>query len=63
MSIHGGSQKDARNIEQGFASGHRNVNCLEDEKAEKCDGDAKSKNEGSFASRPSKPECETKRVH
>jgi hypothetical protein len=27
ISIHG-SQKDARNIEQGFALGHRNVNYL-----------------------------------
>jgi hypothetical protein len=27
ISIHG-NQKEARNIEQGFAPGHRNVNCL-----------------------------------
>jgi hypothetical protein len=33
ISIHG-NKKDARNIEQGFAPGHRNVNCLQDEKAE-----------------------------
>jgi hypothetical protein len=26
-----GNQKEARNIEQGFAPGHRNVNCLQDE--------------------------------
>jgi hypothetical protein len=31
ISIHG-SQKDARNIEQDFALGHRNINCLQDEK-------------------------------
>jgi hypothetical protein len=61
ISIHG-SQKDARNIEQGFAPGHINVNYLQDEKAENCNGDAKSKNEGSFTSRPIEPECETKRV-
>jgi hypothetical protein len=28
-----GNQKDARNIEQGFTLGHRNVNCLQDEKS------------------------------
>jgi hypothetical protein len=33
ISIHG-SQKEARNIKQGFTPGHRNVNCLQDEKAE-----------------------------
>jgi hypothetical protein len=33
ISIHG-NQKDARNIEQGFAPGHINVNCLQDEKTE-----------------------------
>jgi hypothetical protein len=27
ISVHG-NQKDARNIEQGYAPGHRNVNCL-----------------------------------
>jgi hypothetical protein len=27
ISVHG-NKKDARNIEQGYASGHRNVNCL-----------------------------------
>jgi hypothetical protein len=61
ISIHG-SQKDARNIEKGFTPGHRNVNCLQDEKAENCNGDVKSKNEDSFSSRPIEPECETKRV-
>jgi hypothetical protein len=29
-------RKDARNIEQGFALGQRNVNCLQDEKTEGC---------------------------
>jgi hypothetical protein len=33
ITIHG-SQKDARNIQQGFTLGHKNVNCLQDEKAE-----------------------------
>jgi hypothetical protein len=61
FSIHG-SQKDARNIDQGFAPSHRNVNCLKDEKAENCNGDAKSKNVDSFTSRPIVPKCETKRV-
>jgi hypothetical protein len=61
ISIHG-SQKDARNIEQGFAPSRRNVNCLQDEKAENCNGDAKSKNKASFASRPIEPKYETKRV-
>jgi hypothetical protein len=55
ISIHD-SQKDARNIEQGFTLGHRNVNCLQDEKAENCNGDAENKNEGSFISRPIEPE-------
>jgi hypothetical protein len=61
ISIHG-SQKDARNIEQGFTLGHRNVNCLQDEKAENGSGNVKNKNEGSFASRPIELECESKRV-
>jgi hypothetical protein len=61
ISIHDG-QKDARNIEQDFVPGHRNVNCLQDEKAENCNGDVKSKNEGNFASRLIKLEWETKRV-
>jgi hypothetical protein len=61
ISIHG-SQEDARNIEQGFAPSHRNVNCLQDAKAENSNGDVKSKNEDSFTSRPIEPECEAKRV-
>jgi hypothetical protein len=35
---------------------------LQDKKAENCNGTAKSKNEDSFASRPIKPECKTRRV-
>jgi hypothetical protein len=31
ISVHG-SQKDARNIEQGFAPGHRNINCQQEAK-------------------------------
>jgi hypothetical protein len=31
ITVHG-NQKYARNIERGFAPGHRNVNCLQDEK-------------------------------
>jgi hypothetical protein len=31
ISVHG-SQKDARNIEQGFAHHHKNMNCLQEEK-------------------------------
>jgi hypothetical protein len=46
ISIHG-SQKDARNIEQSFAPGHRNINCLQKEKAENCSSIAKNVNEGS----------------
>jgi hypothetical protein len=50
------------NIEQGLAPGHRNVNCLENEKKENCISAPKSKSKDSFASRPIEPECETKRV-
>jgi hypothetical protein len=59
--IHG-SQKDARNIEQCFTLGHRNINCLQDEKTENDSADVKSKSDGSFARRPIEPECEIKRV-
>jgi hypothetical protein len=61
ITIHG-RQKDARNIEQGFASGHRNVNCLQDEKAENGSNTAKGMNEGTFAGRPIEPECGTRKV-
>jgi hypothetical protein len=61
ISIHG-IQKEVRTIEHGFAPGHMNVYCLQDEKIENSSGDVKSKNEGSLISRPIEPECETKRV-
>jgi hypothetical protein len=61
ISVHG-NQKDARNIEQGFTLGRRNVNCLQDEKAHGYNSITRKENEGSFASRPIEPECETKRV-
>jgi hypothetical protein len=57
-----GNQKDARNIEQGFTLGHRNVNCLQDEKAEDNSSRTGNENKGSFASSSIEPECETKRV-
>jgi hypothetical protein len=57
-----GNQKEARNIEQGFTPGHRNVNCLQNEKAENCSSIARNENEGSSASRPIESECDTKRV-
>jgi hypothetical protein len=60
ITIHG-NQKDARNMEQGFDLGHRNVNCLQDEKAENGSSTAKRTNEGSFASKPIEPECETRK--
>jgi hypothetical protein len=59
--IHG-SQKDARNVEQGFILGHMNVNCLQDDKAENGSKTAKRMNEGTFTDRPIEPECETKKV-
>jgi hypothetical protein len=40
----------------------RIVNCLQDEKTENSSGNVKSKNEGSFISRPIEPEYDTKRV-
>jgi hypothetical protein len=45
------SQKDARNIEQGFAPSHRNVNYLQDTKAKVCIHATARKDEGSFTSR------------
>jgi hypothetical protein len=61
ISIHG-SQKDARNIEQGFASGQRDINCLQDEKIENGNVDVKRKSDDSFASRPIELEGKDKRV-
>jgi hypothetical protein len=57
------SQKDARNIEEGFAPGLRNVNCLQDEKSESVSGTSATKIKVSLADKPAiEPECETKRV-
>jgi hypothetical protein len=56
------SQKDARNMEQGFAPGHRNVNCLQDEKIENSNSNTKNENEDSSTSRSIELECETNRV-
>jgi hypothetical protein len=61
ITIHS-SQKDVRNIEQCFIPGHRNVNCLQDKKAENGSSTAKRMNEGTFASRPIEPKCETQKV-
>jgi hypothetical protein len=62
ISIHD-SQKDARNIEQGFAPGHRNVNCLQYEKIESCnDTSATKSREGLVRKIAIEPKCKTKRV-
>jgi hypothetical protein len=58
-----GSQKDARNIELSFTSGHRNVNCLEDEKTKSHHDPRVAKSKASIASKLAiEPECETTRV-
>jgi hypothetical protein len=59
ISFHG-NKKDTRNIEQGFAPGHRNVNCLQDEKEDGSSSIARKEGEGSSASRPIESERETK---
>jgi hypothetical protein len=51
ISVHG-SQKVARNIQQGFALGHRNVNYLQDEEAEGSSSSARKDCEANSASRP-----------
>jgi hypothetical protein len=62
ISVHG-SQKDVSNIEKGFASGHSNVNCLQDEKIESCNDIGATKSRESFASKPAiELECKTKKV-
>jgi hypothetical protein len=61
ISIHG-NKKEARSIEQCFTPGHRNVNCLQDQKAKNNSNIARNENEGSSTSRPIEPECETKGV-
>jgi hypothetical protein len=49
-------------MEQGFAPGHMNVNCLQDQKAENGNMTATRTNEGTFTNRSIKPECETRKV-
>jgi hypothetical protein len=61
ISVHG-NQKDARNIEQGFTPGHRNVNCLHDGKTEDSTSITGKQNNASFKSRPINLECEIKIV-
>jgi hypothetical protein len=51
ISVHG-SQKDTRNIDQSFAPGHRNINCLQDEKIENCYGPSATKSEEGIVIRP-----------
>jgi hypothetical protein len=57
-----GNQKDARNIEEGYAPRHRDVNYLPDDKTESHCSTSNRKNEGSLGSRPIELECETKTV-
>jgi hypothetical protein len=57
-----GNQKDARNIEQGFAPGHRNINYLKNEKAEGNSSFARKESKGTSVGRSIGPECETKSV-
>jgi hypothetical protein len=58
-----GNQKDARNIEKDFAPGHRNVNCLQDEKSERANGASANKSKENFVDKPAiELECEIKRV-
>jgi hypothetical protein len=62
ISVHG-SQKDARNIEQGFAPKHRNVNRLQQEEDKGQRDMSTSKAEASIDSKIAiESECETKRV-
>jgi hypothetical protein len=62
ISIHG-NQKDTRNIEQGFATGHRNVNCLQHGKTESCNDTSATKSWEAFINNLAiEPEWETKRV-
>jgi hypothetical protein len=61
ISVHG-SQKDARNIEQGFVLGHKNVNYLQDIRVESDSSNPKNENGDSSASRLIEPEGEPTRV-
>jgi hypothetical protein len=44
-----GSQKDGGNIEQDFAPGHKNVNCIQDEKSESANDASANKSTEIFA--------------
>jgi hypothetical protein len=62
ISIHS-SQKDARNIEQGFTPGHRNVNCLQEAKGGGQQDSSMPEAEAGMRSKAAiEPKCETKRV-
>jgi hypothetical protein len=62
ITVHG-NQKVARNIEQGFVPGHKNVNCLQDKKSESSNDASANKNKESFTDKPAiKSEYEIKRV-
>jgi hypothetical protein len=61
ISVHS-NKKDARNIEQGFALGHKNVNCLQDEKTKSNNNITDKQGKGSFRRRPIEPKCEIKIV-
>jgi hypothetical protein len=61
ISIHG-SQKDARNIEQDFAPGHRNINFLQEE-AKGGQDTSTTKSEATIINKSAiEPNCETKRI-
>jgi hypothetical protein len=57
------SQKDARNIEQGFMPGHKNVNCLQDKEAKGSYDTNVAKSGASIVSKPAtEPDCMKNRV-
>jgi hypothetical protein len=62
ISVHG-SQKDARNIEQGFAPEHRIVNYLQEDETEGHHNASTTKSEASTVSKTViELGCETKRI-
>jgi hypothetical protein len=62
ISIHG-CQKDARNIKQGFAPGHRIISCVQEDEAKGRQDSSIAKSEATIMNRPTNgAECETKRV-
>jgi hypothetical protein len=62
ISVHD-SQKDTRNIEQGFALGHRNINCLQEVEGGGQQDPTTPKAKAAIGSKPTiELECETKRV-